>query len=158
MPFMAFNKENLTSISILLDYITIEIYKNNILNDLDNLTILEDNNFRYEHNKLNYLYKKYKVNSTILVLKIDNEIQKTKIYEMIQKLSRSLDIVTCVKNKDVYNLLLLFPLNDKSVAIGFLNRLLYNIKNENDKVFEYMTFDIKRNDLVLKYITDDYHG
>jgi len=158
MPFMAFNKENLTSISILLDYITIEIYKNNILNDLDEFNIFEDDTFRYEYNRLSYLYKKYKVNSTILVIKINNEIQKIKIHEMIQKLSRSLDMVTCVKNKDVYNLVLLFPLNDKSVVIGFLNRLLYNIKNEKDKVFEYMTFDIKRNDLVLKYITDDYHG
>ena len=158
MPFMAFNKENLTSISILLEYITVEIYKNNILNELDSFTILKDDNFRYEYNKLDYLYRKYKVNSTILVLKIDNEIQEIKIYEMVQKLLRSLDIVTCVKNKDVYYLVLLFPLNDKSAAMGFLNRLLYNIKNKNDKIFEYMTFDIKRNDLVEKYIADDYHG
>lgn len=155
MPFMAFNKENLTSISILLEYITIEIYKKNILNNSNNLTIIKDDNFRYEYNKLNYLYKKYNVNSTILVIKINNEIQTIKIHETIQKLLRSLDIVTYLKNKDTYYLLLLFPLNDKSVALGFLNRLLYNIKSENDKVFEHMTFDIKRDDLILKYITDD---
>jgi len=158
MPFMAFNKENLTSIAILLEYITIEIYKSNILNDSKKLTILKDDNFRYAYNKLNYLYRKYKVNSTVLVIKINNEIQTIKIDETIQKLLRSLDIVTRVKNKDAYYLVLLFPLNDKSVALGFLNRLLDYINNENDKVYEYMTFDIRQDDLVLKYITDDYHG
>lgn len=157
MPFMAFNKENLTSIAILLEYITIEIYKSNILNDSNRLTILKDGNFRYEYNKLNYLYKKYKVNSTVLVIKINNEIQTIKIHKTIQKLLRSLDMVTCVKNKDAYYLVLLFPLNDKSVAIGFLNRLLYNIQHEKDKIFEYMTFAIKQDDLILQYITDDYN-
>jgi len=157
MPFMAFNKENLTSIAILLEYITIKIYKSNILNDSNRLTILKDDNFRYEYNKLNYLYKKYKVNSTVLVIKINNEIQTIKIHKTIQKLLRSLDMVTCVKNKDAYYLVLLFPLNDKSVAIGFLNRLLYNIQHEKDKIFEYMTFAIKQDDLILQYITDDYN-
>jgi len=157
MPFMAFNKENLISIAILLEYITIEIYKYNILNDSNNLTILKDDNFRYEYNKLTHLYEKYEVDSTVLVLKLNNEIQSIKLYETIQKLLRSLDIVTHVKNKDSHYLVILFPLNDAPVAMGFLNRLLYNIKNENDKVFEHMTFDIRQNDLVLQYITDDYN-
>ena len=159
MPFMAFNKENLISIAILLEYLSIEIYKQEVLElPLKIKSILHDNTFRYEYSRLQYLQKKYKISSTLLVIKIDNELQTIRVFEKTQRLLRSLDIVMQTKQKDKHYLIVLFPLNEQAVALGFLNRLLYNLKNEKDKDFEYMTFNITQEDLLYQYVTDDYHG
>jgi len=120
--------------------------------------LFPERNFKYEHCRLQYLHKKYKINSTLLIIKIDNELQTLRVSKIIQQLLRSLDILTTTKNRDSFYLVVLFPLNDQAVALGFLNRLLYNLKNEKDKNFDYMTFSIMQEDLIFQYITDDYHG
>ncbi|QOP44917.1 PelD GGDEF domain-containing protein [Sulfurimonas paralvinellae] len=159
MPFMAFNKENLISIAILLEYLSIEIYKENIMQQSEKIAaIFSERSFLYEYNRLQHLQKQYRVDSTLLILKIDNELQTRRVFEKTQNLLRSLDIVTQTKDKEIYYLVILFPLNDQAVALGFLNRLLYNLKHEKDKKFEYMTFSIKEEKLIYQYITDDYHG
>lgn len=155
---MSFNKENLISISILLEYLSIEVYKQDMLALSSKMqAIFHDNNFRYEYSRLQYLQKKYKINSTLLVIKIGNELQTIRVFEKIERILRSLDIVIQTKYKDKYYLVVLFPLNEQAVALGFLNRLLYNLKNEKDKHFEYMTFGIAQENLLYQYITDDYH-
>jgi hypothetical protein len=159
MPFMAFNKENLISIAILLEYLSIDIYKEKTLQHSAKITsIFSEKSFIYEYNRLKYLQQKYKIDSTLLIMKIDNELQTKRVFEKIQRLLRSLDIVTQTKNKEIYYLVVLFPLNDQAVALGFLNRLLYNLKREKDKQFEHMIFSIKQEKLIYQYITDDYHG
>ena len=159
MPFMAFNKENLISIAILLEYLSIEIYKQEVLELPSKIeSIFQDKTFKYEYSRLQYLQKKYKISSTLLVIKIDNELQTIRVFEKTQRLLRSLDIVMQTKQKDKHYLIVLFPLNEQAVALGFLNRLLYNLKNDKDKNFEYMTFNITQEDLLYQYITDNYHG
>lgn len=158
MPFMAFNRENLTSISILLEYFSIEIAKKEFLSNENELTLVEDEAFQYEFERMKYLYKKFDVNSIILVIRIDNELQATRVYEKIKKMLRSLDMVTLVKNNDFYYITLLFPLHDKAAALGYLNRLLFTLKEEKDKKFNYMTFDLSKTELLNKYFEEDYNG
>jgi len=158
MPFMSFNRENLTSISILLEYFSIEIAKKDLLSHENELTLVEDEAFQYEYERMKHLYKKFEVNSIILVLRMDNELQATRVYERILRMLRSLDMVTLVRNQGYYYITLLFPLHDKAVAIGYLNRLLFTLEEEKDKKFNYMTFDFSKIGLLKKYYAEDYNG
>ncbi|MDF1878377.1 hypothetical protein JHD46_01845 [Sulfurimonas sp. SAG-AH-194-C20] len=158
MPFMSFNRENLTSISILLEYFSIEISKKDLLAKENELTLVKDEPFQYEFERMKYLYKKFEVNSIILVLRIDNELQATRVYEKVQKMLRSLDMVTLVRNQGFYYITLLFPLHDKAAALGYLNRLLFTLEEAKDKKFNYMTFDLSKTELLNKYYAEDYDG
>ncbi len=156
MPFMAFNRENLTSISILLEYFLIEIRNKNLLNSSDEIAIIPDEQFRFEYARLKHVYNKYKVNSIILVLRIDNELQATRIYEKIVKMLRSLDMAAIVNQDNLYYITLMFPLHDKSAALGYLNRLLNFLDEEKDREFNHMTFGLDKTDLFNKYLREDY--
>ena len=158
MPFMSFNKENLTSIAILLEYFSLEILQKNTLDMRDDIAIVKDDKFRYEYSRMQHLYKKFHVNSILLVLRIDNELQALRIYEKIRKMLRSLDLVTLVEYEGLYYVTLFFPLHDKSAALGYLNRLNNSLDEAKDKNFNYMTFDMKQTELFNKYIKEDYNG
>ncbi len=156
MPFMAFNKENLTAISILLEYFFSEVRKKNVLHYLDEISVVKDQDFRFEYTRLKYLYTQYGVGSVVLVLRIDNELQATRIYEKIIKMLRSLDMVTMIPKNGLYYITLLFPLHDNAAAVGYLNRLQNSLDEAKDKKFNYMTFDFSKTKLFNKYIEEDY--
>jgi hypothetical protein len=156
MPFMSFNREILTSLSILLEYFTVEIRKQDVLCVQEELRVIKDESFRFEYYRLKNLYDNYKVNSIALVLRIDNELQAVRIYDKIEKMLRSLDMVTIVKENELYYITLLFPLHDKAAAIGYLNRLLNYLDESKDKEFNYMTFNLSQTELLNKYLSEDY--
>jgi len=144
MPFMSFNREILTSISILLEYFSIEIRKKDVLALSDDIEIVEDDDFRFEFDRLQVLHKKYKVNSILLTLRIESELQAMRVYEQNQKLLRSLDMVTMVEVEGYFYIVILFPLHDKAAALGYLNRLTNSIKDPDDKEFIHMTFNLSQ--------------
>ena len=156
MPFMAFNKENLISISILLEYLSITITQTHTSDDFYKITAVKEQSFLYEYNRLRYIYDKYSVNSSMMVLKLESELQTLKVHKQISQMLRALDLVTVAAYNDVHYIILLFPLSDKSSAMGFLKRLQHNIKYEKDKHFEVMHFGLKQVELLNKYIEDDY--
>ena len=155
MPFMAFNRENLTSISILLEYFTLEISIKNTLSKSDDVLCIKDEKFRYEYERMSHLYRDFKVSSIALVLRISSELQATRIYDKVISMLRSLDIVTLVNQNGLYYIILFFPLHDKSAALGYLNRLLSRLEGK-DKNFDSMTFDMGQNILLSKYLREDY--
>jgi hypothetical protein len=157
MPFMAFNRENLISLSILFEYLLISGIKQELLSKSDKLLFIQDKTFRYEYLRMAMLERKYKTNSTLMVIKTDQEIRSIKIFEKAQKMLRSLDLLTTYKHNNLHFILFLFPLNDKAAAIGFFNRLSQTIEDERDKRFEHMFFDIHNGDLLEKYILE-YHN
>ncbi|WP_297443355.1 PelD GGDEF domain-containing protein [Sulfurimonas sp.] len=157
MPFMSYNRENLISIAILLEYLAIEISKEHTLQMIDKITNVHDDTFTYEYNRLQYLKDMYNVDSSIMVLKISNELQTIKVHEKIIHMLRSLDMSTQVQHNKFHYIIILFPLSDKSSAQGFLKRLKHNIKNEKDKEFETMNFTMNQLELINSYIQDSYH-
>jgi len=157
MPFMAFNRENLTSIAILLEYFAIEVRNQDVLRMSDRVSLLPSKTYRFEYARLSYLYNKFNVNSINLVLRVESELQATRLHEKIDKMLRALDMVTLVSQEKYYYIVLMFPLHDKAAAMGFLNRLLsYSLKDEKDKEFDYMTFDLSQTALLNSYLRDDY--
>ena len=157
MPFMAFNKENLISLTILFEYFLISSLKQEILKSKKQLQFLGDLEFRYEYIRTSLLQEKYGVHSSVMVCKIKNEIQSLKLFEKAQKILRSLDLLTKYEYKETYMLIFLFPMSDKAAAIGFLNRLLGSMHDKRDREFEYMLFEVQEEKLLEKYIRDDYH-
>ena len=156
MPFMAFNRENLTSITILLEYLSLSVVKENCLYLSNELDIIEDKEFRNEYIRLKRLYDKYSVESTVLVLKFDNELQTLKVQEKVSRMLRSLEYTTTLKNNGYYYIVNLFPLHDKSSAVGYINRLYNSLKNDKDKDFEHLSFNIKDSRVLNKYLKEDY--
>ena len=156
MPFMSFNRENLTSISILLDYFSIEVRNRNLLYLSDEMGIVKDIMFRFEYSRLKSLYKKYNTESMILVLKTESELQSIQVYEKIEKMLRSLDMVTKIQEKRSYYIIIMFPLHDKAAAEGFYTRLISTMKEERDKKMETATFSMSQTGLINKYLREDY--
>jgi cell division protein ZapA (FtsZ GTPase activity inhibitor) len=156
MPFMSFNRENLTSVSILLDYFAIEVRNRNLLYLTDEMAIVKDIMFRFEYARLKNLYKKYNTESMILVLKTESELQSIQVYEKIEKMLRSLDMVTKIKEKRNYFILIMFPLHDKAAAEGFHKRLVSTMKEDRDKNMESATFSMSQTGLINKYLREDY--
>jgi len=157
MPFMAFNRENLTSIAILLEFVTIELRKRELMPDLPELEFLEDKAFKIEVKRLHILYEKYSVNSIFLVLKMTNELQALRMNEKITLMLRSLDMSTYLEKNGKFYIAMLFPLHDKAATLGFLNRLKGSLIEE-DKEFLYMTFDFSQLDLFHDYFVTDGAG
>ena len=156
MPFMSFNRENLTSISILLEYFSISISQVNIPNNFYKISSVKDIEFTYEYNRLRYIYDKYNVNSSMMILKLESELQTLKVHKTILQILRALDLVTVSKYNNFHYIILLFPLSDSSSALGFLKRLQHNIKYDKDREFESMQFKLNQIELLNKYIEDDY--
>jgi len=157
MSFMAFNKENLISLSILFEYLLISSLKKRLLKDKKQLLFIDNTEFRYEYIRTSLLQEKYGIHSTVMVFKIKNQIQALKLFEKSQKMLRSLDLLTQYQHNEVYNLIFLFPMSDKASAIGFLNRLQSTLHDERDKKFEHMLFAIQEESLLQTYIQDNYH-
>jgi len=152
MPFISFNRENLISLSILFEYLLISVLKQELLQESNALSFIEDKEFRYEYLRSTQLQKKYKTHSTVMVFKIEDEIQSLTILKRSQSMLRSLDLLSYYKSNNIYFILFLFPLNDESAALGFLNRLKNALK-EKEKEFDYMTFNVEQEELIKKYLS-----
>ena len=156
MPFMAFNRENLTSIAILLEYLSFSVVKEDKINLSDELDSILDGDFRYECIRLKRLYDKYSVESTVLVMKLNNELQAHKLNNKVSKILRSLEFTTTQKYGENYYIINLFPLHDKSSAVGYINRLMSLLVDERDKEFEYLSFNMQESTILNKYLKEDY--
>ena len=156
MPFMSFNKENLISISILFEYFFNEVRKLTVLSNMEHISMVNDGDFRFEYHRLYNLKKMYGVNSITLVFKIPDRLMAERMFNSIEKLLRSLDVVTMVNYEKVNYVALLFPFSDKAAAFGFMNRLFSKLDDVREEDFEHMTFDFDKQDLLNKYLSIDY--
>ena len=156
MSFMAFNKENLTAISILLDYFMIEIGNKTLLLNYKYLPLVKEEEFNVEFTRLKFIDQKYHVTSVTILIKIQSKLQGTRLYELIDKILRSLDLVTVVEYNGFYNIVILLALNDKAAAKGFLNRLMQNIPTTEDQEFDTMIFEIAEIDQINEFLKKEY--
>ena len=156
MPFMAFNRENLTSIAILLEYLSFSIIKKDELNLRDEVDGILDGDFRFEYIRLKRLYENYNVESTVLVMKLDNKLQAYKLNDIVRKILRSLEFTTIQQYGKSYYIINLFPLHGKSSAVGYINRLMSLLEDERDKKFEHLSFNMQESLILNKYLKEDY--
>jgi hypothetical protein len=92
-----------------------------------------------------------------MIFKIEDEIQSLTLLKQAQAMLRSLDLLTYHKHtkekRTLYYILFLFPLNDESAALGFLNRLRGSLKAK-EREFDYMTFKVEEEELIKKYLLE----
>ena len=156
MPFMFFNREYLTSATIIHEYFAMQTNKSVQLANFANVELIDDKEFKFELFRMKKLHSDYKVNSILLVLRTSSELRTARLFDKIERMLRSLDMIHLVRFKENYFLTILLPMNDKGSALGLLNRLLNTLEDENDKKFDYMTFNMQQLALLNKYYRDDY--
>lgn len=156
MPFMFFNREYLTSITILHEYFALENRKHEVKHHIEGFELIKDADFKFEISRLIGFEKTFKVNSILLVLRTQSELQTQRLNDKLEKILRSLDMATLVEYNEYYFLTILLPLHDKSAATGLLNRLKNMLDDEKDKKFDSMIFDMEQLELLLKYYRSDY--
>ena len=156
MPFMFFNREYLTSVTILHEYFALETDKSIELASFEELELIDDKEFRFEVFRMKKLYAQYKINSVLFVLRTGSELRTMRLMEQLSKILRALDMVQLVSFEANYFITILLPMNDKASALGLLNRLRSLLEDEKDKEFDYMIFDMPHLHLLDKYYRNDY--
>ena len=157
MPFLAFNRDNLIAISILVSYFIDELHKMVNLKNID-IDLPVDDDMLYEILRLNKFHQKFGVNATLLIFKVSDQLLSHLLDEKIKKSLRALDMYsqfTQSKGENVQNIFfLLFPFADTPSAQGFVNRLfqLLDIDATTKKRdIVYSIFNIKDMDLAITY-------
>ena len=158
MPFMFFNREYLTSVTIIHEYFALETHKTVELSHFDEVRLIKSKEFQFEIFRMRNLYTQYKVNSVLLVLRTSSELRTMRLMDKLEKMLRSLDMLELVRYKERYFITILLPMHDKASAIGLLNRLLSTLDDEKDKEFDHMIFDMRHLHLLDKYYRDDYEN
>ena len=158
MPFLAFNKDSLITISVLIAYFLDELEKWDTIELIKNKNKILNAEFAFELDRLNKLFVKFEIESTILVIKTKDELLSHLIKEMVEKNLRSLDMSTTHTSLHNNVIGILFPFADDASAQGFFIRLLKLLKLEKeDERMEFSFFDVSNLDVVRRYaeITHD---
>ncbi len=123
MPFMSFNKDNLISATILVNYMFNEMKKMEIMKTIDNFLPLFQSNFRFESYRLHHLNKNFATETTMLLFKSHNKLSTHLLIEVIKKNLRTLDIMSTIKSENFEIIAILFPFADASSVDGFVERI-----------------------------------
>lgn len=156
IPFMSFNKDNLISATILVNYMFDEVYKLETLKTLDDLLPEFQENFRFEVHRLFLLSKQFGNNSTVLVYKTDDKLKTHILIEAVNKNLRSLDIMSSASIEEMNIVAILFPFSDTSSTEGFIKRINDSMKvSEDSEIIKHSTFSISEMDLIRSYMDDE---
>lgn len=152
MPFLSFNKDTLITISVLISYFLDELEKWNSIESSKNENNLIEDEYLFELNRLHKLYNDFEVESTILIIKTKDDLLSHLLLETINKILRSLDIVSSHQSNGYDVICILFPFADQASANGFLTRLfkLIKLKVDDEKV-EYSYFNISELEIINQY-------
>ena len=158
MPFMFFNREYLTSVTIIHEYFALETSKSIELSHFHEVNLIDNKDFQFEIFRIKQLYAKYKFNSVLLVLRTSSELRTNRLIDKLETMLRSLDMLHLVHFQEKFFITILLPMHDKASAKGLFNRLLSTLSDDNDKKFDHMIFDMQQLALLDKYYRDDYEN
>lgn len=152
MPFLAFNRDSMITVSILVSYFFDELNKVKILKSMGKTCHGLQDNFRFEVYRQHIIYKKHGIESTLLIWKSYDKLQTHLLVEKIEKKLRALEVLSLVENNTYDIIAILFPLSGKSSVKGFLYHLDVEINLNTD--IEYSIFSIADLSLVTSYMED----
>ena len=156
MPFMFFNREYLTSMTIIHEYFTLETYKTVQIVDFSEVELIDDKEFKFEIYRMKELYERFHVDSVLLVLRMTSELRAMRLMDRLEKMLRALDMLHLVTYEERYYITILMPMHDKASAVGLLNRLRTTLEDEEDQKFDHMIFNMRQLKLLNKYYKNDY--
>ena len=153
ISFMSFNKDNLSSLSILLNYIFDELHRVEITSRLGNFLSIYSSDFRFEAYRLMEIDKLHKMSSTVLILRIRDKLKAKLLKDAISKSVRTLDTLSFVEVSDDLHIIgIIFIFSHKSAMEGFMSRIRQSVKiSQNDIDIEQMIFSISEIPLIEKF-------
>ncbi len=153
MPFVSFQKNNLISIAILLDYLFREMHKMDTMERLGDFLPEFDREFRFEGHRLLQFQRIYGVDSSLLIFRSHDEVATHILNDAVQRKMRSLDLITHAKIAGVDVTMILFPLAPESAVEGFMKRMRPEIGDllESHRV-RSARFQLSQEKLIRKYI------
>jgi len=123
MPFIAFNKDTLISITILTNYLFVEEHKLTILKDIQNFLPEFENDFRFEVHRLHIMSKNFGTQTTLMLFRSDDMLSVHIYIDLVKRHLRTLEVLNHVTISGVEVVAVLFPFSDISSVEGFLDRL-----------------------------------
>ncbi len=155
MPFMSFNKDNLSSSAILLNYMFYEIHKVETVKRMGSFLKEYEIDFRFEAYRLFSINRDYKMTSTVLILRVTDRLKAKLLKESIEKNVRVLDSVSFAElSENLYLIGVIFIFAHKSSMEGFMNRIKDSMdmpEMDRDGDIKQMVFSIDEVDLIEKF-------
>jgi len=153
MPFMAFNKDALVSITILTNYLFDEMHKLSILQEIQGFLPEFENDFRFEVHRLLMMYREFDTQSTLMLLRSDDELAVHIYIELVKRHLRTLELLNHIEIHGENVVAVLFPFSDISAVEGFLERLGKPMEKvrENERVMLEL-FSLSKIDLIESFI------
>lgn len=127
MPFMSFNKDNLISATILVNYMFDEVHKMRIMQNMKEFLPQFQPNFRFESYRLHTLNRDFNTETTMLLFKSYDKLATHLLRESINKNLRTLDLMSYTQGDKFDIVAVLFPFADITSVGGFINRIYNNI-------------------------------
>jgi len=155
MPFMSFNKDNLISATILVNYMFDELRKLEIIREIDDFLPTFQINFRFESYRLKELNREYHTESTILIIKSYDKLKTHLMIESVNKNLRTLDVMSSIIGDTLDIIAILFPFADTTSVDGFIKRIYNNAQiGDKDNNVKQSSFSISDISLIEQYILD----
>jgi hypothetical protein len=123
MPFIAFNKDTLVSITILTNYLFVEEHKLSILKGIPDFLPEFKNDFRFEIHRLLLMSREFSTQTTLMLFRSDDMLAVHIYIDLVKRHLRTLEILDHVTISGVEVVAVLFPFSDLSSVEGFLERL-----------------------------------
>jgi len=123
MPFIAFNKDTLVSITILTNYLFVEEHKLSILKGIPDFIPEFKNDFRFEIHRLFLMSREFNTQTTLMLFRSDDMLAVHMYIDLVKRHLRTLEILDHVTISGVEVVAVLFPFSDPSSVEGFLERL-----------------------------------
>lgn len=154
MPFLSFNKDNLISVLILTTYLFNELHKIQMLHNIDTISAVFDDEFRFELYRYSKMSKKHGLVSNVLIFKSVDKLKIHCLNEQIEKMKRTLQPSQhfTVPSKEMEVIVLIFPLGGSSTVAGFVDRVFEYMDFDDDGVVKYTSFNVEDIDMIHAYI------
>jgi len=153
MPFIAFNKDALVSITILTSYLFAEVYKLTILKSIPKFLPGFEKDFRFEMHRLHLMSKEFGTQTTVMLLHSKDALVVHIYIDLVKRHLRTLEMLNHVTIEGVDIVAVLFPFSDISSVEGFLERLgkpMLDLRANEHAMIEL--FPLKKIDLITAFI------
>lgn len=131
MSFLALNEETLKTLTLLLSYFADQEWAAKEAKAL--LQVYPDCpiDFAYEALKLENVYKTAQIDTSVAAFYFEPHPKRDDLYYLIKQQKRALDVVWETERNDTKILLFLMPLTERSMFMGYLNRIEMLVKQDS---------------------------
>ncbi len=153
MPFMAFNQNNLISISILFAYFLDQVKLWSYLQDKGHTHITKEALFAYHYNSMRTLSKQHKTACSVLIFKPQDALMSKKLIASLDKTLRGLDRYKHITEFSTDAIMILLPFTN-TVAMETISNKILSSAHIKDGEIPHMGFDITQEALLTQYLKE----